>query len=56
VQLVALGVLGEYVGRSYMNLKGRPVFLVDQVLGLEDRSQQVPRHLAFPGLPQRKAA
>ncbi len=56
VQLVALGVLGEYVGRSYMNLKGRPVFLVDRLLGLEERSQQVPRHLAFPSPPQRRAA
>ena len=32
VQLIVIGILGEYVGRLYMQAKGRPLFVVDRVL------------------------
>jgi polyisoprenyl-phosphate glycosyltransferase len=35
VQLISLGVLGEYLGRMYEEVKGRPLFLVSEELGLE---------------------
>lgn len=35
VQLISLGVIGEYLGRVYEEVKGRPLFLVAQELGLE---------------------
>jgi glycosyltransferase involved in cell wall biosynthesis len=34
VQLISLGVLGEYLGRMYEEVKGRPLFLVAEELGV----------------------
>lgn len=30
IQLISLGVIGEYVGKIYMETKGRPRFIIDQ--------------------------
>jgi glycosyltransferase involved in cell wall biosynthesis len=38
VQLISLGVLGEYLGRMYEEVKGRPLFLVAEELGLARQS------------------
>ncbi|HZW29663.1 MAG TPA: glycosyltransferase family 2 protein [Isosphaeraceae bacterium] len=32
VQLLVLGVIGEYLGRMYEQIKGRPLFIIDQVI------------------------
>jgi polyisoprenyl-phosphate glycosyltransferase len=39
VQLLSLGVLGEYLGRMFTELKQRPVYLVDEVI---DPSRAAP--------------
>jgi polyisoprenyl-phosphate glycosyltransferase len=31
-QLILFGLLGEYVGRLYLETKRRPLFVIDQVL------------------------
>ena len=37
IQLISVGILGEYIGRIYEEVKGRPKFIVDQLAGLEEK-------------------
>ncbi len=36
VQMIAFGVLGEYVGRLYQEVKGRPIYVVRTRIGFDD--------------------
>lgn len=38
-QLLALGILGEYVGRTFDEIKRRPLYIVDYTLGLPERDE-----------------
>jgi glycosyltransferase involved in cell wall biosynthesis len=51
VQLISLGVIGEYLGRIYEEVKGRPLFLVAEEVGIE---RDAPRAAASP--PKRRGA
>lgn len=35
VQLIGLGILGDYIGRIFAESKGRPLYLVQEVIGFE---------------------
>ena len=37
VQLISLGILGEYIGRLYMETKARPIYLVREAIGFANR-------------------
>jgi dolichol-phosphate mannosyltransferase len=37
VQLVCIGILGEYIGRIYEEVKGRPLYTLAEVAGFEKR-------------------
>ena len=57
-QLLALGVIGEYVGRIYAESKRRPLYVVQERLGFErpDTPRQVPLHIyREPELSRREA-
>lgn len=45
IQLISLGVLGEYLGRVYEEVKGRPLFLVREEIGITNpaASQREPQ-------------
>ncbi len=40
IQLVTLGVLGEYLGRVYEEVKNRPLYLVRESYGFESQSEE----------------
>jgi dolichol-phosphate mannosyltransferase len=39
VQLFSIGVVGIYVGKIYREVKGRPLFIIQDLINLDDRSR-----------------
>ena len=52
VQLVSIGILGEYIGRIYEEVKGRPLYTLAEVGGFNCQEQPSPRFLSNDGQHQ----
>jgi polyisoprenyl-phosphate glycosyltransferase len=44
VQLLVLGIFGEYLGRMYMETKRRPLYLVNEIAAHDPASEKLPVH------------
>lgn len=42
VQLISIGILGEYIGRIYEEIKGRPLYTLSEVGGFQDSYRSTP--------------
>ena len=42
IQMLMLGVLGEYLGRMYMQNKQRPLYMIDEILKMDRRELSEP--------------
>jgi dolichol-phosphate mannosyltransferase len=43
VQLICVGILGEYIGRIYDEVKRRPLYIVQEYVGFVGRSPRASR-------------
>ena len=43
IQLLSLGVLGEYIGRIFAEVKGRPLYIVQSRVGRTQAARPLPQ-------------
>jgi dolichol-phosphate mannosyltransferase len=44
--MLFLGVIGEYLGRLFMEAKRRPLFVIEEISRLEEHLHEVPSAIA----------
>lgn len=44
IQLICLGLIGEYIGRTYNEVKHRPLYIIHERLGFPESDKAIPLH------------
>ncbi|MGB7413073.1 MAG: hypothetical protein WA902_02600, partial [Thermosynechococcaceae cyanobacterium] len=44
VQLICIGILGEYIGRIYEEIQGRPLYTLKEIAGFDHHLSNLNRH------------
>lgn len=56
VQLLSLGIIGEYLGRVFTEVKQRPLYIVAEAVGFEDQDGRARVMAAGPARAEREGA
>ncbi len=55
IMLVSVGIVGDYVARTYEEIKGRPLYIVNESVNIDPEKYHVDRSLVLPRTQQRVA-
>ena len=55
VQLIAIGILGEYIGRMYEESKGRPLYIIDKEININGEKEKELKDMLLSAISESKS-